>query len=170
MNRRNILSLSAIAALGLSALPGNAVAQTKSLKEQLTGTWIVVTNDSVAPDGTKRQLFGPNPKGLLLFDATGHYAQILVLPDRPKFKINNRLEGTPEENKAAVQGTTATFGTWSVDEASKTVTVRYEGGMFPNQAGTESKRTVSVTGDELKIINPATAAGMKSDSVYRRAK
>jgi hypothetical protein len=124
MNRRNILSLSAIAALGLSALPGNAVAQTKSLKEQLTGTWIVVTNDSVAPDGTKRQLFGPNPKGLLLFDATGHYAQILVLPDRPKFKINNRLEGTPEENKAAVQGTTATFGTWSVDEASKTCAMR----------------------------------------------
>jgi hypothetical protein len=52
MNRRNILSLSAIAALGLSALPGNAVAQTKSLKEQLTGTWIVVTNDSVAPNAS----------------------------------------------------------------------------------------------------------------------
>jgi hypothetical protein len=42
--------------------------------------------------------------------------------------------------------------------------------MFPNQAGTEAKRTVVVTGDELKINNPATASGMKSDSVYRRAK
>ena len=52
---------------------------------------------------------------------------------------------------------------------SKTVTVRYVGGMFPNQAGTEGKRTVSVTGDELKVSNPATASGMKSESVYRRA-
>ena len=69
-----------------------------------------------------------------------------------------------------MQGTTATFGTWTVDEASKTVTVRYVGGMFPNQAGTEAKRTAAVTGDELKINNPATASGMKSDSVYRRAK
>jgi hypothetical protein len=57
----------------------------------------------------------------------------------------------------------------SVDEASKTVTVHYLGGMFPNQAGTEGKRTVSVSGNELKVSNPATASGMKSESVYRRA-
>ena len=160
----------AVTALGLAVLPGIAVGQQKSLKEQLAGTWRIVSNDNVAPDGTKRQLFGPSPKGILVLAANGQYAQIIVRPDTPKFKVNNRLQGTPEENKAAVQGTTATFGTWSFDEASKTLTVRYEGGMFPNQAGTDSKRTVSVTGDELKISNPATAAGMKSDSVYRRAK
>jgi len=170
MNRSNILSLSVLAACSLALLPGSAVSQQKSLKDQLVGSWILVSNDAVAPDGTKHQLFGPNPKGLLVFDATGQYSQILVNPAVPKFKINNRLKGTPEENTAAVQGTTATFGTWMVDEASKTVTVRYAGGMFPNQAGTEAKRTAVVTGDELKINNPATASGMKSDSVYRRAK
>ena len=91
----------------------------------------------MAPDGTKRQLFGPNPKGILVLAANGHYAQIIVHPDRPNFKVNNRLEGTPEENAAAVHGTTATFGTWSVDEASTTLIVRNEGGMFPNQVGTD---------------------------------
>jgi hypothetical protein len=35
MNRRNILSLFAITALGLAMLPGNALAQQKSLKDQL---------------------------------------------------------------------------------------------------------------------------------------
>ena len=79
-------------------------------------------------------------------------------------------KGTPEENTAAVHGTTANFGTWTVDEASKTVNVRYVGGMFPNQAGTESKRTVSLNGDELKVSNPATASGTKSDNVWKRAK
>ena len=38
MNRRNILSLSATAVLGLALLPGSAIAQQKSLKEQLVGT------------------------------------------------------------------------------------------------------------------------------------
>ncbi len=170
MNLRNILSLSVIAAFGLALLPGSAPAQQKSLKEQITGAWISVSNNQTAPDGTKHQLFGPNPQGTLVLDASGQYSQIIVRPDRPKFKVNNRLKGTPEENQAAVHGTTASFGTWSVDEASKTLIVRNVGGMFPNQAGTDSKRSVSVTGDELRITNPATASGMRSDTVWRRAK
>ena len=55
---------------------------------------------------------------------------MMLLPDVPKFKANNRQQGTPEENTAAVRGTTATFGTWSIDEASKTITVRNVGGLF----------------------------------------
>jgi hypothetical protein len=37
MNRRDIFGLSAIAALGLALLPGSAVSQQKSLKEQIVG-------------------------------------------------------------------------------------------------------------------------------------
>jgi hypothetical protein len=169
MNRRTTLALSTTALLCLGiALPDAALAQQKSLREQLTGTWMIVSNDNVAPDGTKRQLFGPNPKGLLVLASNGHYTQIIVHPGVAKFKINNRLEGTPEENKAAVHGTTATFGTWSVDEASKTLIVSNEGGMFPNQAGTESKRSVTVAGDQLRVSNPAPASGGRSDSVWKR--
>jgi hypothetical protein len=40
-----------------------------------------------------------------------------------------------------------------------------------NQDGTGNKRTVvSVTADELNMITPATAAGMRVDNVRRRAK
>jgi hypothetical protein len=85
--------------------------------------------------------------------------------------VNNRLQGTSEENTAAVHGTTATFGTWTVDEASETVTVHYVGGMFPNQAGTDSKRIItSLTVDELKMHVPAVAAGGSTDNVWRRAR
>jgi hypothetical protein len=170
MKWRHTLSLSVITALGLALLPTSAVAQEKSLKEQLAGTWTLVSIDQTDKDGKQQQLFGPNPKGIQVLDGSGKYSQIIVRPDRPKFKVNNRLEGTPEENKSAVHGTTATFGTWSVDEASKTLTVRNEGGLFPNQEGTDSKRTVSVSGDELKVSNPATGSGLKSDTVWRRAK
>ena len=103
MNRRNTLSLAAVAVLGLTLLPGTALAQQKPLKDQLAGTWTIVSNDNVAPDGTKRQLFGPNPKGLLILAANGQFAQIMVRADRSNFKANNRLEGTAEENKAAVK-------------------------------------------------------------------
>lgn len=171
MNRRSILRISAMTVVGLALLPGSALAQQKMLKEQIIGTWVIVSSDSTAPDGKKDQLFGPNPKGILVFDASGQTVQVIVHPGVPKFKINNRLKGTPEENTAAVHGTTATFGTFTVDEASKTITVRNVGSMFPGQAGTETKRIVtSVTADELKFTNPATAAGMRADNVWRRAK
>jgi hypothetical protein len=122
-------SLAMITASGLILLPGTAASQQKSLKEQIAGAWQIVSTDQTAPDGAKHQLFGPNPKGILVLDPSGQYAQIIVRPDRPKFKANNRQKGTAEENQAAVQGTTATFGTWSVDEASKTLVVRITSGM-----------------------------------------
>ena len=171
MNRRSILGISAMTTLTLVVLPSSSIAQQKSLKEQIIGTWVIVSSDSTAPDGSKMQVFGPNPKGILVFDVSGQTVQIIVNPGVPKFKVNNRLKGTPEENTAAVHGTTATFGTFTVDESSKTITVRNVGGMFPGQAGTDTKRIVtSVTADELKFTNPATAAGMRADNVWRRAK
>ena len=168
--RHHILSFSAVTALGLALMSGNALSQQKSLKEQLTGAWTLVSNDNVAPDGTKRQLYGPNPKGILILDASGRYAQIYVRPDVPKFKANNRQQGTPEENAAVVHGTTAQLGTWSVDEGSKTLMVHIEGSLFPNQAGTDSKRSITLAGDDLTVSNPTPGSGGRSDSVWKRAK
>jgi hypothetical protein len=42
--------------------------------------------------------------------------------------------------------------------------------MYPNQVGTESKRTVSITGDELKVSNPNPGSGGTANSVFKRAK
>jgi len=43
MNRRYIISVSALMALGLALLPSSAISQQKSLKEQLVGTWTLVS-------------------------------------------------------------------------------------------------------------------------------
>ena len=93
MNRRNTLSLAAVAVLGLTLLPGTALAQQKPLKDQLAGTWTIVSNDNVAPDGTKRQLFGPNPKGLLILAANGQFAQIMVRADRSQLQSEQSFGG-----------------------------------------------------------------------------
>src|SRR5438046_9582381 len=63
------------------------------------------------------------------------------------------------------------FGTWTVDEASKTITVRYVGGMFPNQAGTEAKRiVVSVTADELRSEERRVGKESRSGRLQERDK
>src|SRR5438046_7077068 len=61
------------------------------------------------------------------------------------------------------------FGTWTVDEASKTITVRNVGSMFPNQAGTEGKRiVVSVTADELRSEKHTSELHSLTKNVYHR--
>ncbi len=148
----------------------DALAQGQTLKQQLTGTWALVSNDNVAANGSRRQIFGPHPKGILILDASGHYAQIQVNPDRSKFKGKTRLDGTPEENTAVLRATAAHFGTWSVNEADKSLTVHQEVNIFPNDDGVDNKRSVALTGDEMKMFNPAPSSGGAAESIWRRAK
>jgi hypothetical protein len=72
MDQRNLLGLAMITVSGLSLLPANTIAQQKSLKEQLIGTWMVVRCEVVQPDGTKGPLeYGSNPLGQFIWLFTG---------------------------------------------------------------------------------------------------
>jgi hypothetical protein len=53
MNRRPILTSSAITALGLVLSVSSAIAQAKSIKDQLVGTWIISSAETTNVDGTK---------------------------------------------------------------------------------------------------------------------
>ena len=98
MNRQNAFRFSAIAAIGLALLPANVSAQ-QGIAQQLVGAWTIVSWQDTAPNGTKREI--TNPKGLLIFDATGRYAQVIARDDRPKFKSPS--QPTVEELVAATE-------------------------------------------------------------------
>jgi len=171
MNRRNILSLSVTTALGLAMLPTSAMSQQKSLKEQLVGTWTLVSWEQ-ATDGTKRQDFGPNPKGITTFDANGHVFTMYARPDLPKIASTDRIKVTPQEAQAINVGSLAYFGTYTVDEASKTITLQMESSTYPNQLSVPQKRVITtLTAEDLKFTNPTPTAGVGQINIaYKRAK
>jgi len=74
MNRRDVIGLSAITALGFVVLPSSVLSQEKSLKDQLVGTWAFVSAVETNKDGVKSDRWGSNPKGLIIFDANGRYS------------------------------------------------------------------------------------------------
>ena len=152
-------------ALGFGAmLPTFAQAQTT---QDLVGTWQLVSNKNVRQDGTKVDIFGTNPKGLYVFTSNGHFAIINARPDLPKFASNNRNEVTPEENKAIVQGSIALFGTYTVGD--KVLTLKVDASTWPSWTGTEQKRNITLTGDELKWSLAASVGGT-AEVVLRRVK
>jgi hypothetical protein len=170
MNRRNILTLSAIAAAGLAAPIGAAVGQQKTIKDQLVGTWTFVSALDVHPDGKKDDRWGPGAKGMFMFDAHGHFAQFITRANLPKFAAGASDKGTAEENKAVLAGFVASFGTYTVDEANKTIITHVEGSVFPNAVGRDLKRVIAtLTADELKYTNPTTSMGTIAEAMWKRA-
>jgi hypothetical protein len=94
----------------------------------------------------------------------------LVRPDLPKVASNNPETATPEEAKAIAAGSISYFGTYTVNEADKTLTLHVEASSYPNVAG-EQKRTISsLTADELKYGNPTSTSGGEIQYVFKRAK
>lgn len=171
MSRLGTPTLTAAMALSLlgGVLPlGEAVAQQKTLKEQLVGTWTYVSVDIVRADGGRIPLFGLNPSGIASFDANGRYVLLTTRAGLPKFASNNRNQGTAEENKAVVQGSIAHFGTYSVNEADKTITFRIQASTFPNWNGIDQKRPFTVTATELKWTTAASSGGT-AEVILRRA-
>lgn len=119
-----------------------------TLKEQIVGTWTVVSSINER-DGKKTEALGPHPVGYYMFDQTGHYSLQSMRTDLPKFVSNNKNTGTDAENKAVVQGINTIFGTYTVDEKDRSITVHIIGGSFPNWAGADQKRSIEIVGDTL---------------------
>ena len=170
MNRRYIISLSALTALGLALLPSNAISQEKSLKDQLVGTWIYVSSTGKRDDGSTVQR--PSLQGAVTYTADGRFHFITTRTDTPKVSSTDPSRPTPEEAMAIASGSVAYTGTYTVDEVTRTVHANVETSTFANLVGAPNQRRIisSITADEIKFTNPRTPAGVTLEFVFKRAK
>jgi Lipocalin-like domain len=153
--------------LGLASPVGEAIAQTA---RDVVGSWTAVSI-TAEQGGNRVDLFGPDPRGVLMLGGDGRYALTVLRRGLPAFASNARPTGTPEENKAVVQGSIAHYGTYAIDEANRVMTFRVEASTFPNWDGAEQKRPFTLSGDVLTLVNPASSSGLGANqTVWRRAR
>ena len=170
MNRRHILSLSMITALGLALLPGSALAQQKSLKEQLVGTWTLVSVVNIRPDGTKFDPTDGKALGLMMYDANSNFSFLNIRSDIPKLASNNRQKGTADEYKAVAEGVLSYFGRYSIDETGKFLIQHVVSSSFPNFNGADRKWSIAFSGEELTLASQVAAAGGSNELKWKRVK
>src|SRR6266446_5614196 len=169
MNRRSITGMSTMAALITCLLGGSSASQEKALKEQLIGTWILVSHESVRPDDSRFPRYGADPKGIAFFDAGDRFIITVMRSDRIKYAMNLPEQGTAEENKATAEGTMTYFGTYSARETDRTIAIHIEASSFPNWNGADQTRTFAITGDQLTLTARALQTGGRADVVWKRA-
>ena len=155
----------------LPVTDGWAQQKVADAKQQIVGVWTLVADVNTGKDGVKKSgaAFGPNPSGQIIFTSNGRYSSLNLRPDLPKFASGNRMQGTADENKAIVQGSIASFGAYSVSPDGKVLTMKIEGSTWPSWIGTEQKRNLTVSGDELKYTVAASIGGT-SELTYKRVK
>jgi len=134
----------------------------KSIQQQLVGAWSLVAVDNIYPDSSRVQPYGDHPQGMLVFDAQGNYAVQILKADRPKVLSGDKNKCTPEEYAALVQGSNSHFGSYTIDEATHTITFFIEHASFPNWEGTQQKRLYTYTDDGLKYVVTNTTQGGQS--------
>jgi Lipocalin-like domain len=171
MRRFGMLAAATVSVLilGGALAMGDAIAQEKSLREQLVGTWIYVSSTTTRADGSKTE--NPDLKAIVIYTSDGHFAFVSVRADLPKLANPDRALATAEEAKAVVAGSIAYFGTYSINEADKVLTAKVEASTYANLLGTDQKRIItSLIADELKFTNPRTLTGATLEFVWKRAK
>jgi hypothetical protein len=171
LNRREqmkrLVGFNLILALGMTASAGQAAAQEKMIRDQLVGTWTIVSCAG-ANGGTPAACAAP--RGGMIFGAGGRFAVVWAGTAR---KLTGggggRARRSPEEYKAAAEGLVAIFGNWTFDEAGQRFSFRTEASLFSN--GGEGGQTFSFirTGDELKVVQVEGNAGNGNSYVFRRA-
>ena len=82
MDRRRILGLFATALISVPAIPDIAIAQGKSLKDQVVGTWIYVSSTGKRDDGST--VLRPSLQGAVTYTADGRFHFITTRTDTPK--------------------------------------------------------------------------------------
>jgi hypothetical protein len=158
MYRRNLSLSFQIAAAALLAFTVGSASQTqqKSAKELIAGNWTLVLADNVRREGSNVPGFGPLPNGNATFGTDGRYS-FEVMPNTG--------------NQPAVSAS----GTYTLDEAGKTLTLKVDESSIPNWKGTMQTGTVEfVSADHLGWTTSAPLVASTdftgTDLIWARAK
>jgi hypothetical protein len=154
-------------AMLLPVADGWAQQKAGDAKKEIVGVWKLVKDVNTGADGVTKSSFGPNPNGRIIFTSSGQYFSLNTRPDLPKFASGNRNQGTADENKAIVQGSIASFGTYTISPDGKVLNLKIEGSTWPSWVGVEQKRNITVTGNEMKYTVAASIGGT-SELTYKR--
>ena len=164
MNRRSVIST-----LFWSPL-ANASTSAAAERKKFIGVWNLmsgVSRDEVT--GEVRYPWGKNPVGRLLYEESGRmFAQLMNPGRRSVGGLSNRgaaaaiATASADDMREMLTGFNAYFGTFEVDESSRTVIHHLQSALIPSWVGTDQRRKYEFSGpDELVILNTA------SQAVYR---
>ncbi|MFY9554313.1 MAG: lipocalin-like domain-containing protein [Blastocatellia bacterium] len=118
------------------------------------GAWRLVAFEEDGPDGEMVYPYGDDAPGLLIYDPSGRMSVQIMKRDRGSLVSSNQQGLSNEDIKKVIDGFTAFFGSYEVDEANSIVIHRVEGHVLPDSVGKVLRREFTFSGDVL-VLKPS---------------
>ena len=163
MNRRQM-----IGTIGSAA--GFVATAQAAPRDRVLGVWKLISCQRKSQDGRIDYPYGEKPVGRITYDKAGRMSAILMRPGRRSTVApgNSLIAGnaSAEEIREAVDGFIAYFGTFDVDESTRTVIHHVQACLVPSWVGTDLKRTYRFETNRLVLTATATTGVL--DLVWER--
>ena len=155
----------ASSAVAICVIPCRVPAQTVSIRQQLLGTWKLVSyvREDVRT-GAKSDVWGPHPSGYIMFGPDGRMMVILVGSDR---KAPAGSLATPDEAEGLIKSMLAYAGTYTIDEKAKTLTYNIDVSWNQTRTGRPVLRSYQLNGDRITLKTQAEADPATGENTIR---
>jgi YD repeat-containing protein len=136
------------------------MAQSPQGRDRFVGSWKLLSCELKAVDGKISYPYGEQPVGRLSYDKAGRIQALLMRPGRPATYNRDSLgQLSPQDMREVLRGFAAYYGTFDVDESTKTVIHHVKASIYPSNVGTDLKRTFEFTENRL-ILNAVIGQGV----------
>jgi ketosteroid isomerase-like protein len=121
----------------------------ESVRDRVIGTWQLVSAGAFRRDGSFEPYpeYGPNARGYLMYDRTGHMCVSLANPNHPHWV--NAEKPTDAEKVRSYDVFFAYCGTYEIREKEGRIIHRLEMGSWPHYVGTDQNRNFRLEGNRL---------------------
>lgn len=125
----------------------------KYIKDDIIGSWKLVSWKYTNEEGKTVDFFGERPMGILTYDPSGYMNAQLMRSDRQNFRSESLTGGSAEEISAAYLSYAAYYGRF-FEKSPGEIIHEVEGSLFPNWVGHEEIRYGKIEGEYLILSTP----------------
>jgi hypothetical protein len=140
---------------------GRVHSMSREVIPKLLGSWKLISFHLKDSSGQTAYPFGKDAQGRLIYEADGRMAVQLMNPNRPGFTSDDTMATSEAEVRAAFDGYTAYYGTYSVNPDEQTIVHHLEAALLPNWVGTDQRRHFEFDEKYLTLKGPLLLGGVQ---------
>ncbi|AXN38154.1 hypothetical protein CN689_08525 [Peribacillus butanolivorans] len=125
----------------------------KSMREQVIGTWSLVSYETQDADGHVIYPLGKDAKGFIMYNPDGYMSAQLMASGRPAYQSGDLHTGSLEEMATAAHGYLAYSGQFEVDEEKHQLIHHMDVSLNPTWLNQAQPRIAKIEGDQVVIFN-----------------
>jgi hypothetical protein len=145
----------------VEAAQGREHGMSREVIPKLVGTWKLISFHRKDSSGQTAYPFGKGAQGRLIYEPDGRMAVQVMNANRPRFASDDPMVTSEAEVRAAFDGYTAYYGTYSVNPDDQTIVHHIETALLPNWVGTDQRRRFEFDGKCLTLKGDLLLGGVQ---------